>query len=137
MPIRWDNIQILQKVDEHQERTGGGVLVGINGCRLMDEVAGAQVLDDKLVRGFLREIEILADEGYLTFTPYDHTERDRRSYPYQYLEQVRDFGLTVKGQDRARGIVVKQPLPNPDEDDGRPISALILQQIAETIAREY
>lgn len=30
-----------------------------------------------------------------------------------------------------------QPLPNPDEDDGRPIPALLLQQIASAIAEEY
>jgi hypothetical protein len=103
----------------------------------MNEIAGAQVFDDKLVRGFLRELEILANEGYLTFTAYDSSEQTRRSWPYQYLEQVRDFALTVRGQDRAHGIVVKQPLPNPDQDDNRPISALVLQQIAQAIAEEY
>jgi hypothetical protein len=30
-----------------------------------------------------------------------------------------------------------QPLPNPDEDDGRPIPALVLQQVACVIAEEY
>ncbi len=30
-----------------------------------------------------------------------------------------------------------QPLPNPNEDDARPISGLILQQIAYAIAEEY
>jgi hypothetical protein len=50
--------------------------------------------------------------------------------PCQYLEQIRDFALTVKGQDRARGIRVVQRLPSPDQDDDRPISAVILQQIA-------
>ena len=43
----------------------------------------------------------------------------------------------MKGQDRARGIVVKQPLPNPDEDDDRPISGLLLQEVAYAIAEEY
>ena len=103
----------------------------------MDEIAGRQILEDKLIRGFLQELEILAAEGYLTFRAYDPTEYTRRSWPYQYLEQIRDFALTVKGQDRARGIRVVQPLPNPDEDDARPISALILQQIAYAITEEY
>lgn len=137
MPTRWDNIRILQAVDRHQERVGGGAVWGLNGCQLMNEIASAQVLDDKLVRGFLQELEILADEGYLTFTAYDPSEQTRRSWPYQYLEQIRDFTLTVRGQDRARGIVVKQPLPNPDEDDNRPISALVLQRIAQAVAEEY
>lgn len=133
----WDNIEILQAVDKRQERVGGGAVWGLNGCQLMDEVAGKQLLDDKLVRGFLQELEILAAEGYLTFRAYDQSENTRRSWPYQYLEQIRDFALTVKGQDRARGIRVVQPLPNPVEDDARPISALILQQIAYAIAEEY
>lgn len=137
MPIHWDNIAILQAVDRHQERFGGGAVWGVNGCALMDDIAGQQVTDDKLVRGFLQELEILAAEKYLTFRAYDISENAARSWPYQYLEQVRDFALTVKGQDRARGIKVIQPLPDPDEDDGSPISALILQQIAESIAKEY
>jgi uncharacterized protein (TIGR02391 family) len=134
---RWDNTEILRAVDKHQESVGGGAVRGLNGCRLMDEVAAKQVMDDKLVRGFLQELEILAAEGYLTFRAYDQSENTRRSWPYQYLEQIRDFALTVKGQDRARGIRVVQPLPNPDEDDSRLISALILQQIAYAIAEEY
>ena len=60
-----------------------------------------------------------------------------KSQPYYWLQQVRSFGLTVKGQDRARGIRVVQPLPNPAEDDGRQISGLILQQIGAAIAEEY
>lgn len=134
---RWDSFEILQTIDRHQERVGGGAVWGLNGCQLMDEVASAQVMDDKLVRGFLQELEILATEGYLTFRAYDPSENTRRSWPYQYLEQIRDFALTVKGQDRARGIRVVQPLPNPDEDDDRPIPALVLQQIANAIAEEY
>jgi hypothetical protein len=133
----WDNIQILQVIDQRQQRIGGGALEGVNGCMLMDEIARGQVMDDRLWRGFLQEIEILADEGYLTLTVYDRSEHTRRSYPYQYLEQIRNFALTVAGQDRARGIVVRQPLPNPDEDDNRPISALLLRQIAHAIAEEY
>lgn len=137
MPIHWDNISILQAVDRHQERFGGGAAWGVNGCALMDEIAGQQVTDDKLVRGFLQELEILAAENYLTFRAYDTSENGRRSWPYQYLEQIRDYALTVKGQDRARCIKVIQPLPDPDEDDGRPIPALVLQQIAYAVAEEY
>jgi uncharacterized protein (TIGR02391 family) len=133
----WDNIKILQVIDKHQERLGGGELWGVDGRQLMDDVAGAQVHDDKLVRGFLQELEILEREGYLTFTAHDRSPGNRTGYPYSYLQQIRNFALTVKGQDRARGIRVVQPLPNPAEDDGRAISALILQQIAFAIAEEY
>jgi uncharacterized protein (TIGR02391 family) len=134
---RWDNIVILQVVDGHQERSGGGEVWGVDGRQLMDEVAGSQVTDDALVRGFLQELEILQREEYLTFNAYDRSPNNRTAYPYTYLQQIRDFALTVKGQDRARGIRITQPLPNPDEDDNRPIPALVLQEVAYAIAEEY
>ena len=90
-----------------------------------------------LVHGFVRELEIAKDEGYLTYQIGANAEQMRNSMPYQYLQRITAFALTVKGQDRARGIRVVQPLPNPAEDDGRAISALILQQIASAVAEEY
>lgn len=135
--MRWDDITILQAVDRHQDRFGGGEVWGVDGRQLMDEVAGSQVTDDGLVRGFLRELENLEREGYLTFTAYDRSPNNRTAYPYLYLQQVRDFALTIKGRDRALGIRIIQPLPNPDEDDGRAIPALVLEQIAYAIAEEY
>jgi uncharacterized protein (TIGR02391 family) len=140
MVTRWDNIQILQAIDRHQERFGCGEVWGVDGRQLMEELAGAQVTDDNLVRGFVHELEIALAEGHLTFIVEDYSgnaQQIRRAYPYQYLQQIRNFALTVRGQDRARGIRVIQPLPNPDEDDGRQISGLILQQIASAIAEEY
>jgi len=140
MTIHWDNITILQAVDRHQERFGGGETWGVDGRQLMEEVAGRQVTEDQLSRGFIQELEIAAAEGYLTFSVEifgGNPEQTRRSYPYQYLQQVHNFALTIKGQDRARGIRVMQPLPNPDEDDGRLIPALVLQQVAHAVAEEY
>jgi uncharacterized protein (TIGR02391 family) len=137
---RWDNIKILQVVDEQQERVGGGAVRSLDGRQLMDEVAGRQVTEDQLWRGFIQELEIAAAEGYLTFRVENYSgnaQQMRQSYPYQYLQQVRNFALTVKGQDRSRGIRVVQPLPDPAEDDSRPIPALVLQQIAYAIAEEY
>lgn len=140
MFTRWDNIQILQAVDRHQERFGGGEVWGVDGRQLMDDVAGSAITEDRLVRGFVRELEIAAAEGYLTFTVDDYAGNAgaiRNSYPYQYLQRISHFALTVKGQDRTRGIKVIQPLPDPAEDDGRPISGILLQQIAAAIAEEY
>ncbi len=65
--MRWDNIMILQAVDRHQERFGGGEVWGADGRQLMEEVAGRQVVEDQLSRGFIRELDIAAAEGYLTF----------------------------------------------------------------------
>lgn len=68
MFTRWDNIQILQAVDRHQGRFGGGAIWGVDGRQLMDDVAGSQITDDMLVRGFVQELEILGNEGYLSVT---------------------------------------------------------------------
>ena len=54
----WDNITILQAVDRQQERFGGGEVWGVDGLRLIEDVAGASVTDDKLWRGFIRELDI-------------------------------------------------------------------------------
>jgi uncharacterized protein (TIGR02391 family) len=140
MPICWDNIKILQVVDERQERMGGAADWSLDGRQLMDEVAGRQVTEDHLWRGFIQELEIAVAEGYLTcrVENYSGNARQlRQTHPYQYLQQLRHFALTAKGQDRARGIKVIQQLPNSDEDDGRAIPALVLEQIASAIAKEY
>ena len=135
--MSWDNIAILQAVARHQERFGGGQVWGVDGRQLMDEVAGRQVIEDGLIRGFLQELEILEREQYLAFAVHDNSPNNRTAYPYLYLQQIRDFALTVKGKDRASGIRVIQALPNPDEDDGRTVPALVLQLIAYAIAEEY
>lgn len=101
--MRWDNITILQAVDEHQERFGGGEVWGVDGRQLMDEVAGRKVTEDALVRGFLQELEILERGEYLTFTAYDRSPNNRTAYPYTYFQQIRGFALTVKGQDPRAG----------------------------------
>ena len=79
MFTRWDNIQILKMVDQHQERFGGGEVWGVDGRQLMDDVAGTQIHDDKLVRGFLRELEIMANEGYLIFTVENYSATPNNS----------------------------------------------------------
>lgn len=63
MFTRWDNIQILQAVDRHQERVGGGGVWDVDGRQLMEDVAGTQVTEDKLWRGFIEELEIAATKA--------------------------------------------------------------------------
>jgi hypothetical protein len=50
------------------------------------------------------------------------------------------LGPTVRllgGCNRARGQVIRQPLPDPYEDDGRPIPAMTLEEIAGAIGDTY
>jgi uncharacterized protein (TIGR02391 family) len=57
--------------------------------------------------------------------------------PNWYLQTISDFALTVEGQDRARGWMIARPHPEPGEDDGRPLSDLILRQVAAAITEQY
>ena len=55
----------------------------------------------------------------------------------QWLQQIHDIRLTIDGRDRARGRVVQRPLPDPDEDDDRPITGMTLEEIARAIGDTY
>ena len=54
-----------------------------------------------------------------------------------WLQQIRDIRLTLDGRDRARGRVVLRPLPDPAEDDDRPITGMTLEEIARAIGDTY
>jgi uncharacterized protein (TIGR02391 family) len=138
--MSWDDIEILRRIDGRQLQYGGGALTSANGKDLMDEIAGTMVTEDRLHRGFVRELHNARDAGYLLFTVdkmVGGALPDCDSKPYFYLQQVRGFALTTAGQDRARGRVVQTGPPDPGEDDGRPISRLVCKQVAESIEHEY
>ncbi|RSM35870.1 TIGR02391 family protein [Amycolatopsis balhimycina DSM 5908] len=137
---RWDNIEILQAIDRHQERACGAAVYAVSGLQLMEELAGALVADEWLWRGFIQEVQIARDAGLLTFdlvAPGGAGAPSAVAEPHYYLQLIRNFALTVAGQDRARGRQVVHDLSDPAEDDGRPISKLILGRIAAAIRAEY
>lgn len=137
MVTRWDDIEILRLIDKHQEQYGGGPLWGMHGRDLMDELGGPpRVTDDRLIRGFVHELLIARDAGLLTFEAIGGPVNPDQN-PDFYLQNLRKFALTVAGRDRARGRVVVQPVPDPQEDDGRLISRLVLKQIAEAVEAQY
>ena len=138
MADRWDDIQILQAIDRLQEQYDGGPVRVGHGLWLMEQINGGPVFEHQRWRGFIQELHIARDRGLLTFK-VQHNPRPNLAdaEPYYYLQTVSDFALTVDGQDRARGRVVVQPLPDPGEDDGRQLSNLIFRQIAAAIAEEY
>lgn len=138
MRKRWDNIEILQAIDRIQERYGGGPVTAMNGMYLMNEVNGSQVTEPALWRGFVQELYIARDLGLLAFKAAPNPRPNLAEVdPFYYLQTLSDFALTVTGQDRARGIRIIERLPDPDEDDKRPISRLLLEQIAEAIEGNY
>jgi len=108
MPLRWDNIKILQAIDDRQQQHGGGPVQGMNGLHLMEEVAGSQVTEASLWRGFVQELHIARDIGLLSFTETyrGNPNADPGRDPFFYLQTIWDFALTVLGQrprhDRSR-----------------------------------
>jgi uncharacterized protein (TIGR02391 family) len=139
MVARWDNIEILQTIDRVQAETyGGGPLSSTHGLELMARISRPAAYDHQLLRGFVQELHIARDVGLLTFKIQgEHPLGFADSRPEQYLQTLWSIALTVEGQDRARGRVVVQPVPDPAEDDGRKISDLILRQVGAAIAEEY
>lgn len=139
MADRWDNIEILQAIDRKQQETyRGGPLSGVNGLSLMNEINGSTVSEHQRWRGFVQELHIAADLGLLTFKiQADPRPNLPDADPHWYLQTISDFALTVPGQDRSRGRMVVQPLPDPAEDDGRKISNLILREIGSAITERY
>ena len=45
--------------------------------------------------------------------------------------------MTLAGRDRAKGLIVIKPLPDPDEDDDRQIAGMTLEEIARAIGGAY
>jgi uncharacterized protein (TIGR02391 family) len=136
---RWDNIEILQAIDRRQQDTyRGGPLSGVNGLYLMEQITGSMAHDRQLMRGFVQELHIAHDLGLLTFkVQADPRPNLADADPNWYLQTISDFALTVEGQDRTRGRIVLQPLPDPDDDDGRKLSDLILREVAAAITEQY
>jgi uncharacterized protein (TIGR02391 family) len=124
------NIQILRAIDEHQRQQDGRPL-HLNAHQLLGEMHGTVVADPKLYPGFLHELFIARDAGYLIWRI--HGVEPNRNDPNYYLQQIQDLALTPAGQDRARGLVVVQALPDPDDDDGHDLSDLILRRVADGI----
>jgi uncharacterized protein (TIGR02391 family) len=140
MANRWDNIEILRAIDHHQEHAGGAPNYAINGLKLMEGISGKDETDEWRIRGFVQEIHIARNAGLLAFDLMTHggaAPPNPDSSPHYYLQTISNFALTVAGQDRARGRQVAQRTPDPTEDDGRPISILILSQVAAEISEEY
>lgn len=139
MADRWENVDILQAIDRRQQETyGGGPLSGVTGLSLMEQINGSVVSEHQRWRGFVQELHICRDLGLLTFrVQADPRPNLADADPHWYLQTISDFALTVEGQDRARGRMVVQPLPDPGEDDGRKISNLILRDIGAAITERY
>jgi uncharacterized protein (TIGR02391 family) len=134
---RWDDVQILRLIDELE---GSEPAALMSGFTLMQRARPGAELDHQRDPGpFANELLLARESGLLTFDDrvYGQRAADSHTEAYMWLQQIREIALTIPGRDRARGRELVTPLPNPDEDDGRMITGLTLEEIALSIADTF
>ena len=137
--MRWDDLQLLKLMDELETAPQLGDLS--NGLNLMQRAAQNQVVDWNYdTSTFARELLLAAAAGYVTWT--DQSGRnvgvtDPIANSQSWLQMIWELRLTLSGRDRARGRIIERALPDPDEDDGRPIAGMTLEEIARVIGGTY
>lgn len=140
MAIYWDDIELLRVLDECEQGVRSGIFHGFDLMEAIAAQRGVAVME-KDYHSFLRELFALRSGGLLVWELTLVPPHVRQLDPHdanQYLRNIRDIALTVPaGRDRARGQIVRVPLPEPDEDDGRMIRALTLEEIADIIGAAY
>lgn len=137
--MRWDDLQLLHLIDELEVSEQLGSL--ITGYAFMQAAGDGQGIDwDRDGRSFVRELEIARNAGYLEWNEMTRPgvpRPDPTNDPQRWLQEIRDLRLTLFGRDRARGRFFQRPLPDPEEDDDRPITAMTLEEIAQQIGDTY
>ncbi len=135
--MRWDDLQLLRRIDEI-EQAGGYV---VNGLYLLQRLNQ----DDGLPQGdgmseFAKELSLAFEAGFLTWTDRSSQFVGRHSPtndPNMWLQTIDEIKLTLSGRDRARGRLILTELPDPDEDDGRIITGLTMEEVARSIGDTY
>lgn len=136
--MRWDDLEILRVIIrlEQEERSSLA-----NGLSLMEAVRPRAEIDwNRGHREFARELILAHNKGLLSWK--DQSGRniaptDPASQPQAWLQTIWTLRLTLDGRDRAIGRVIEQPWPDPNEDDGRPITGMTLEEIARDLADTY
>jgi hypothetical protein len=137
--VRFDDVQLLAVIHELEQSEPGALG---NGLTLLNQVAGSEPLDpNRDFAPFVHELRLARRAGYLTFRDEagggNVALADPESDPNSWLQQIREIRLTLAGRDRALGRQVYRPLPDPDEDDDRPIAGMTLEEIARAIGDVY
>ena len=99
---------------------------------------GGSAGDDTARRAFIRTIDVATEDeliGFELIPPLGLVEPPRPD-EYQYLANLTKFRLRTKGLDRARGIRIDDPFPDPDQDDGRPIPTRLIERVATDMAAQ-
>jgi uncharacterized protein (TIGR02391 family) len=140
--VFFDDLLILRTIDRCEREGLTGALS--SGEYLLKEVLGSPhpVYDDDTCRSFARQLELGQEAGRLNFKVMQMTGMPPATLEStiganNYLAQMRDFELTPFGHDLARCRVYEREPPDPDEDDGKPITRLTVQRIVEIMALSY
>ncbi|HEY2141082.1 MAG TPA: TIGR02391 family protein [Solirubrobacteraceae bacterium] len=137
--MRWDDLQLQRLIDEFETSEQAGQLS--SGAQLMQASSQGRTIDwDHDCRTFARELLLARAAGYLEWIdPFNPGVRvlNPVTEAQQWLHQIHDIRLTLDGRDRARGRVIQRQLPDPDEDDDRPITGMTLEEIARAIGDTY
>lgn len=137
--MRWDDLQLLHQIDELEASEQFGSLV--TGYAFMQAASDGRAVDwDQDGRSFVRELVLARNAGYLEWvdmTTPNVARADPTTDAQRWLQEIRDLRLTLSGRDRARGRHFQRPLPDPEEDDDRPITGMTLEEIARQIGDTY
>jgi uncharacterized protein (TIGR02391 family) len=134
---RWDDLQILRLIDKFEESEPAVLATAFSLMQRMRP--GAELDHQRDPAPFAKELILARDAGFLTFDDrvYGQRPSDPKMEAYMWLQQVRDLSLTLVGRDRARGLEILTRLPDPDQDDGRMITGLTLEEIAQSIGDTF
>jgi uncharacterized protein (TIGR02391 family) len=137
--MRWDDLQLLRLIDELETNEQLGQLM--SGHSLMQVASDGREIDwGRDERTFARELLLAHAAGYLEWNDQVHPhvrQSDPIAEAQQWLQEIRDLRLTIPGRDRSRGRVIQRRLPDPEEDDDRPITGMTLEEIARAVGDTY
>lgn len=139
MAISWDDFEILQLIDACDKGERGGIHGGVALAQTLAADRGVGLTEQDYA-SLIRELFVLHRGDLLTWQVMSSVGRVRPitpNEPNDYLNNIRDFALTIKGRDRARGRIVEIPTPDSNEDDGRMIATLTLEDVARSIGNVY
>jgi hypothetical protein len=138
MTVIWNDIEILAYIDACEQGERGLPSTGAELARAMATERGVGVDAGDYAR-FLRELDVLGKAGLLEWQMVQipaHVRQPSPNEPQWFLDHMMAFALTYDGRNQAKGRVIQVPLPDPDEDDERPIASLTLEYVVKSITRQ-
>jgi Protein of unknown function (Hypoth_ymh) len=137
--VIWNDIEILAYIDACEQGERGLPSTGAELARAMATERGVGVDAGDYAR-FLRELDVLGKAGLLEWQMVQipaHVRQPSPNEPQWFLDHMMAFALTYEGRNQAKGRVIQVPLPDPDEDDGRMIRSMTLEDIATIVGTAY